>query len=64
MRFSRIMPDGSGIWCLVEFRRNWRKASELWGMDWVDIVYRLKGQFGVSLTDTDFVNRSPEGAWR
>ena len=50
-----------GIWCLVELCRKWRGASELWGIDWVDIVYRLEREFGASLTAADFAGFSPEG---
>jgi hypothetical protein len=49
-----------GIWCLVEWRRNWRGAFELWGVDWLVIVYRLRVEFGVALTDADFSDWSPE----
>ncbi|HLN32868.1 MAG TPA: hypothetical protein VK395_34375 [Gemmataceae bacterium] len=40
-------------WCLIQLRRNWHRVPELWSIDWVDIVYRLKGQFGVTLSATD-----------
>jgi hypothetical protein len=49
-----------GIWCLVELGRKWRGAFELWGIDWLDIVYRLERDFGVSLTAADFAVWSPE----
>jgi hypothetical protein len=49
-----------GIWCLVELCRKWRGAFELWGIDWLDIVYRLEREFGVSLTAADFAGWSPE----
>ncbi len=49
-----------GLWCLVELYRKWRGAAELWGLDWLDIVFRLEHAFGVSLTDADFADFSPE----
>src|SRR5262249_38673375 len=33
---------------------------ELWGLDWLDIVYRLEYTFGVTLTAADFAGLSPE----
>jgi hypothetical protein len=48
------------IWCLIELYRKWNGAFELWGMDWLDIVYRLERAFGVSLTDADFADLSAE----
>jgi hypothetical protein len=44
----------AGCWCLIELLRKWRSAPELWGIDWLDIVYRLERAFGVALTGADF----------
>jgi hypothetical protein len=48
------------IWCLIELCRKWKGAFELWGIDWLDIVYRLKRAFGVALTAADFAGLSAE----
>jgi hypothetical protein len=45
-------------WCLLQLRRHWRSAPELWGIDWLDIVFRLEREFGVRLTGTDFAQFS------
>src|SRR5262245_53500926 len=45
-------------WCLVELRRKWRGVAELWGIDWLDVVYRIEREFGVGLSATDFTNWS------
>jgi hypothetical protein len=39
---------------LFNSRCEWRNASELWGIDWLDILYRLNREFGVVLTAADF----------
>jgi hypothetical protein len=44
----------AGAWCLIDLRRKWRAVPELWGVDWLDIVYRVEREFGVSLTAGDF----------
>ena len=44
----------AGWWCLVELRRRWRSVPELWSVDWLDIVYRLERDLGVTLTAADF----------
>jgi acyl carrier protein len=47
-------------WCLLELRRNWRSAPELWGLDWLDVVWRLERELGVHLTGADFGRFSVE----
>jgi hypothetical protein len=42
------------IWCTVERRRKWRAAPELWGLDWLDIVYRVEREFSITLVGADF----------
>jgi hypothetical protein len=42
------------IWCFVDLRRKWRPVPELWGIDWLDIVYRLERDLGVAPTAADF----------
>jgi hypothetical protein len=44
-----------GCWCLLELFRKWRSVPEFWGLDWVDIVYRLEREFKVSVAADDFV---------
>lgn len=43
-----------GIWCWIELRRKWSSCAELWGVDWLDVVFRLEREFGISLSGTDF----------
>jgi hypothetical protein len=42
------------IWCLIDLRRHWRGVPELWGVDWLDVVYRVEREFGVRLSAADF----------
>jgi hypothetical protein len=48
------------VWCLVELQRKWRAAPELWGIDWLDVVYRVEWAFGVALTAADFEGWPPD----
>ena len=34
-----VLQVAAGVWCSVEFRRSGRHRAELWGVDWLDIVY-------------------------
>jgi hypothetical protein len=47
-----------GAWCLLELYRHWRSAPELWGIDWLDVVWRLERGFRVDLTEADFAHFS------
>src|SRR4051812_6835559 len=38
----------------LTLRRKWRSVPELWGLDWLDIVYRVEQAFGVVLVAADF----------
>ena len=49
----------AGCWCFAELRREWRAVPELWGVDWLDIVFRLEREFGVKLTAADLVGWPP-----
>jgi hypothetical protein len=42
------------LWCFTELRRKWRSVPELWALDWLDIVYRVEHEFGVTLVAADF----------
>jgi len=55
-----IFQIGLRVWCLIELQRKWRSIPELWGLDWLDVVYRVQRAFGVPLTAADFVELSPE----
>jgi hypothetical protein len=44
----------AACWCFLELHRNWRSVPELWGVDWLDVVYRLEWEFGVTLAAVDF----------
>jgi hypothetical protein len=39
-------------WCMLELRR--KAVRELWGIDWLDILYRLERDFGITLEQVDF----------
>src|SRR5262245_46271235 len=42
-------------WLLIELRRRkWHFVPELRGIDWLDIVYRLQREFGVTITAGNF----------
>jgi hypothetical protein len=41
-------------WCILELWRKGRSVPELWSIDWLDIVYRLKREFGVTIAAGDF----------
>jgi hypothetical protein len=43
-----------GFWCLMELRRKWRSTPELWSIGWLDIVFRLEREFGVTLNAVEF----------
>jgi hypothetical protein len=49
-----------GCWVLIEWHRKWRPVRELWSIDWLDIVYRLERDFGVTFTAGDFEGWSAE----
>jgi len=40
--------------CLLVLRRHWRSVPELWGIDWLDVVWRLEQELKVELTGSDF----------
>jgi hypothetical protein len=42
------------VWCLIQLRRKWRSVPELWGIDWLDVVYRIERELGVTVTASDF----------
>jgi hypothetical protein len=44
----------AACWSFLELHRKWRSVPELWGVDWLDIVYRLEREFRVTLTAVDF----------
>jgi hypothetical protein len=44
----------AACWCFLELHRKWRSVPELWGVDWLDIVYRMEREFGITLTAADF----------
>jgi hypothetical protein len=48
------------VWILIDLNRKWRTIPELWGVDWLDIVYRIERAFGVSLTASDFQHWTPD----
>jgi hypothetical protein len=41
-------------WCHLVLRRHWRSVPELWGIDWLDVVWRLEREFKLKLTGSDF----------
>jgi hypothetical protein len=49
-----------GCWCLIELRRKWRAVPELWSIDWLDIVFRVKRDLNVTLVASDFEGRPSE----
>ena len=54
-----VLKVVGGVWCWVELRRKWRATPELWGIDWLDIVFRVESVFGAPLTTGDFSDWSP-----
>jgi hypothetical protein len=44
----------AACWCFVELHRKWRSVPELWGVNWLDIAYRMEREFGITLTEADF----------
>ncbi len=48
------------VWVLIELHRKWRTAPPLWGLDWLDVVYRVDREFGLVLTGVDFDGWTPE----
>jgi hypothetical protein len=40
--------------CIVALRRHWQSVPELWGIDWLDVVWRLERELKVKLTGSDF----------
>ncbi len=42
------------FWVLWNCFRKWRSVPELWSIDWLDIIDRVKREFGVTLTAADF----------
>ncbi|QJW93762.1 hypothetical protein [Frigoriglobus tundricola] len=49
-----VLKFAAGLWCWVELRRKWLELPELWGVDWLDIVFRVERAFGMPLTAADF----------
>jgi hypothetical protein len=49
----------AGLWAFTELRKR-RSVPEFFGLDWLDIVFRVERQFGVSLTVRDFECFPPE----
>jgi len=49
-----VLKFVAGGWCLIELRRKWRAVPELWGIDWLDITYRVERAFRVTVTAADF----------
>jgi hypothetical protein len=56
--FLAILQIALRVWCLIELQRKWRSLPELWGLDWLDVVYRVQRALGVPLTAADFVDLS------
>lgn len=50
-----VLKVAGGVCCIVELRRKWRATPEFWGLDWLEVVYCVEREFGVTLTAADFV---------
>jgi hypothetical protein len=57
LTFAVVKVVGT-CWCLFDLRK-WRATPELWGVDWLDVVYRIEAVFAVTLTAADFASLSP-----
>src|SRR5262245_9126801 len=55
-----VLKAAAGAWLLAELVRKWRATPGLWGIDWLDIGFRLEREFGVALSGTDFAALSAE----
>lgn len=40
------------VWCLFDLRR--KSVPELWGLDWLDVLYRIEHEFGAAFERSDF----------
>jgi acyl carrier protein len=40
--------------CILALLRHWQSVPELWGIDWMDVVWRLERELRVKLTGSDF----------
>ena len=49
-----IVQITGSAWCHLVLRRHWRSVPELWGIDWLDVVWRLEQEFEVDLKGSDF----------
>lgn len=51
---------GGRIWFAWLLHRHWALVPELYGIAWLDIVFRLERAFGVSLKGSDFETIPPD----
>jgi hypothetical protein len=58
--FIAIFKVLGGFVCLVALYRKWSGVSDLWAIDWLDVVFRMEREFGISLTGDDFAGLSRE----